>query len=206
MESQKPPGISPGRLLALADGIFAIAMTLLAFEIRLPAGIHGADELVAAVAHLGPKLGSFALSFITLGFAWIGHHNQYAFIRRVDRQFLWINIFFFLPIVLVPFCAAVLGELPFEWLAVALYAGNLTVAALLLWMHWAYATGRGRLTDGELAREVVAATRRRIVAAPVAYAGAVVAAAVHPVLGLAICVLVPVSFMLPGRVDRALRG
>src|SRR5262249_20483604 len=88
----RPGEMSTSRLLALADGIFAIAMTLLVFEIKVPLGAASAAELGAGLFKLWPKFAACALTFLTLGFSWIGHHNQYVAIRRTDRTFLWINI------------------------------------------------------------------------------------------------------------------
>ncbi|HEX4621505.1 MAG TPA: TMEM175 family protein, partial [Myxococcaceae bacterium] len=81
------PGLdmSTGRLLALGDGIFAIAMTLLVFEVKVPEHAAGSAELRAKLFELWPRFASCGLGFLTLGYAWIGHHNQYVAIRRTDR-------------------------------------------------------------------------------------------------------------------------
>jgi uncharacterized membrane protein len=193
--------LGTARLQALADGIFAIAMTLLVFELRLPPGTEG-DHLAAALAALWPKLASFAVSFLTLGYSWIGHHNQYAVIRRVDRRFLWLNLLFFLAIVLMPFSSVLLGEFPFERVSLFVYCGNMLVAGLLLLLHWSYATGMGKLADGATA-EMVTATKRRVLIAPVAYALAMALGLLDVRLGLLVCGVTPLFFALPGRVDRS---
>src|SRR5438094_901525 len=97
-------GLSAARLLALAGGIFAIAMTLLVFELKVPeaAGEHVGHALLT----LWPKFAACLLGFITLGFSWIGHHNQYVAIIRTDRPFLWINIGFLAAIAFLPFSSA----------------------------------------------------------------------------------------------------
>jgi uncharacterized membrane protein len=190
------------RLLALADGIFAIAMTLLVFEIKVPTGAHDDTELAHRVLELWPKFASCGLSFLTLGFSWIGHHNQYVAIRRADRTFLWINVAFLSAIALVPFSSALLGEYPLRRLAVITYAGNLAVAGTLLFVHWAYATGKHRLVDSDISRELVVGTRRRVLSAPAAYLAAIALSFLSVKASLLLCLLVPVYFMLPGRVDR----
>ena len=137
--------LSTSRLLALADGIFAIAMTLLVFEIKVPVGAVSMEDLAAKLFALWPKFACCGLTFLTLGFSWIGHHNQYVAIRRTDRSFLWINVAFLCAIALVPFSSALLGEYPTQQLAVTLYAFNLAMAGALLYWHWAYATRGHRL-------------------------------------------------------------
>jgi uncharacterized membrane protein len=207
--SEAAPAIGSGglrlatsRLQALADGIFSIAMTLLIFEIHLPLVRPTAAELPHALIELWPRFASFALSFVTLGFSWIGHHNQYAAIQRVDRTFLWINIVFFLFIVLVPFSSALLGEYPGEQLTVVLYAGNLVAAGALLLIHWTYATTRARLVDPGIHADLVASTKRRVGIAPAAYSLAIALSFLDVRLSWAVCIAVPLYFMLPGRVDK----
>lgn len=98
------------RLETLADGVFAIVMTLLVFELRIPElpGAAAAD-LWAAVVLLGPSLLSFIVSFLVLGVYWVGHHSQFQHIRRADQTLLWLNILFLMCVSLVPFSAGMLG-------------------------------------------------------------------------------------------------
>jgi uncharacterized membrane protein len=193
--------MSTGRLLALGDGIFAIALTLLVFEVKVPEHAAGGVELRARLLELWPHFASCGLGFLTLGYAWIGHHNQYVAIRRTDRTFLWINIVFFAAIALVPFSCELLGEYPFERTAVVFYALNLAIAGLLLWAHWSYATSGRRLVDPDLDPAFVRRTARRVLTAPAVYL-AVIALSFLSVPGsLVACLLIPVYFMIPGRVD-----
>lgn len=78
------------RVETLADGVFAIAMTILIFNINVPSLVQAA-ELPAKLLALGPRVLSYVVSFVVLGIYWIGHHNQFAYIRRADRLFLWIT-------------------------------------------------------------------------------------------------------------------
>lgn len=100
--------LSIQRLTALSDGIFAVAMTLLVFNIRLPE--QKADISVDQVIALWPKLLSYALSFVVLGMYWISHHNIVNLIRRSNRVFLWLNLLFLMCIAFLPFASATLGE------------------------------------------------------------------------------------------------
>jgi uncharacterized membrane protein len=106
-------GLPKARLETLDDGVFAIAMTLLVLELRVSTNAEVTErELVHQLLQLLPKLGSIFLSFLLLGMSWIGHHNQYVYIRRTDCPFLWINILFMFFITLIPFSTALLGEHP----------------------------------------------------------------------------------------------
>src|SRR4051812_11226028 len=109
-------------------------MTLLVFEIKVPSSASVPEpELAAALAAQWPRFAAFALSFIMLGISWIGHHNQFHFIRRANRALLWLNATFLLFIAFIPFSANLLGEYPEAQLAIVLYAGNLCAAGLLLY-------------------------------------------------------------------------
>lgn len=193
--------LSTQRLLALADGIFAIAMTLLVFGIKVPEHLAGGAALWRGLAEQWPRFASCALGFVTLGYSWIGHHNQYAVIRRTDRQFLWINVAFLAAIATVPFSCELLGEYPFEQVAVVFYAVNLTIAGLLLSIHWEYATAGKRLVDGSTKPDMIRSTRRRVLTAPAAYLLAIAVSFASVTVSLLICLAIPVYFMIPGRVD-----
>jgi uncharacterized membrane protein len=198
--------MSTGRLLALGDGIFAIAMTLLVFEVKVPEHAAGGAELQARLLELWPRFASCGLGFLTLGYAWIGHHNQYVAIRRTDRLFLWINIAFFAAIALVPFSCGLLGEYPFERTAVIFYALNLFTAGVLLWAHWAYATSGRRLVDPELDAAFIQRTARRVMTAPLAYLMVIALSFLSVTASLIVSLAIPLYFMIPGRVDRHWKG
>ncbi len=202
-ETSTRPELTPARLLALADGIFAIAMTLLVFELKVPAvNLAAGERLLDALALLWPKFGACVLGFLTLGFSWIGHHNQYLAIRRTDRPFLWINIGFLAAIALMPFSSALVGSYPLERTAVVTYALNMALAGTLLYAHWSYATTGGRLVGESTSAELVRETKRRVLIAPVAYLLAAGLSFVAPIASLAVFAAIPLYFIIPGRVDR----
>src|SRR5262245_19664088 len=107
------------RVEALGDGIFAISMTLLVLELHVPAlaATASGGELARELLHAWPKFAAYCGTFLILGVFWIGHHNQFHYIRRTDRSFLWINILFFLCVGFMPYCTALLGS--FIWNRVA---------------------------------------------------------------------------------------
>ncbi len=88
-------GLGKTRVEALTDGVFAIAMTLLVFGITIPAVAQDAPAAAfqQKLLELWPKFLTYGISFIVLGIYWVGHHNQFHYIRRTDRMLLWINIF-----------------------------------------------------------------------------------------------------------------
>ena len=100
-------GLATNRLEALVDGVFAVVMTLLVLDITVPSPTqpHAVAHLVRNLIALKPTVLSYALSFVIAGIYWVGHHNQFAYIRRTDRPLLWINILFLMCVAFIPFSA-----------------------------------------------------------------------------------------------------
>lgn len=195
-------GFSTARVETLGDGIFAIVMTLLVLQLRIPAGTLARD-FPHELRQLWPQLGAYVVSFVVLGIYWVAHHNQFAFIKAVDRVLLWINILFYLVVALVPFSASVAGGYHEEPLASAVYGGNLIAVGLVLLLHWRYATSQPALSepvDPRLRREI----DRHILMAPALYAAAIALGFVSTWISLAIYAFVPVLYIVPNRVDRTL--
>ena len=89
--------LKTSRVEALSDGVFAIAMTILVLNISVPtAETVSADRLADALGRVAAQVIAYIISFVNLGVLWVGQHNQYHFIDRADRWFLWINILYLL--------------------------------------------------------------------------------------------------------------
>lgn len=203
-------GLGTNRLEALVDGVFAVVMTLLVLNLvvpREPARLSGAalsHHLIDDLFKLRFTLLSYAISFVIAGVYWVGHHNQFPFIRRTDRILLWINIVFLMCVTCIPFSTALLGAYPGQRVAVVIYGSNLILIGLVLYAHWWYATGGHRLTDANLDPLLVRRAARRILTGPVAYLVAIGLSFANPAVSLVIYALVPLLYILPGRLDRHL--
>jgi uncharacterized membrane protein len=126
-------GIALGRTLALSDGVFAIAMTLLAFQIQ-PPDLHGSEvhHLASALGALGDRYFVYVLSFGVIGLLWLAHHRIFRHIRRADEVLMSLNVGFLMTIAALPFPSAVMGLYGSEPAAVVLYAASMAVAGSLL--------------------------------------------------------------------------
>jgi uncharacterized membrane protein len=196
-------GLSKTRIEALTDGIFAIAMTLMVFDIKVPVVTRLAGfSLRHELWQLWPRFLAYAISFVMLGVYWVGHHNQYHYIRRTDRVFLWINIFFLMCASSVPFSTSLLGQYPAERIAVIVYGLNLMMLGGFLYVHWWYATHDHRLVEEDAHPELVTLAKRRILMGVVASMVAICLSFVSTRLSLAVFTLIPVLYLLPGRIDR----
>jgi len=136
----RSPTLEFGRLTNLADGIFSVAMTFLAFTIHLPVVADGPDGgLPARLVELLPQFLTLALSFAFAGRCWVLHYRMHSVIPRGDEWLLILNLCLLFGIVLIPFSAYVLGNFPLSPLSVSVYAGNGTFISMMLATMWGYA-------------------------------------------------------------------
>ena len=196
--------MATNRLEALVDGVFAVVMTLLVLDIKVPSPAR--PNWWHELSTLQPTLLSYALSFVIAGIYWVGHHNQFVYIRRADRPLLWINILFLMCVAFIPFSAALLARYPEQRVAVIVYGANLIVIGLVLYLHWWYATRNHRLVDADLDPHVVRLATTRILMAPAIYVAAIGLSFLNTAVSIGIYVLVPVLYILPGHIDRHLLG
>src|SRR5256885_6083045 len=160
--------MSVARIETLADGVFAIAMTLLAFNLTVPVldPSLSADQVAAGlpgqIYALGPAFVVYALSFVVLGVYWVGHHAQFRVIDAADRAFLWINILFMMLIALVPSSTLLLSRYPLVPIAAQVYGIVLTLIGGAFYLHWRYATKGHRLVPPSTTEEFILAVQRRI--------------------------------------------
>jgi len=136
-----PWELGKNRIEALSDGIFAIAMTLLVLNFHIPNLPHDAPNVrvLPALLRMWPVFATYAVSFLSLGVFWIGHHNMYHAVRRSDRTLLWLSILFFMFVSSLPFTTSVLNAFPKTQVAPLFFGANLTLIGWLLYIQWAYA-------------------------------------------------------------------
>jgi TMEM175 potassium channel family protein len=146
-ERGREAGRDRDRIVNLSDGVFAIAITLLVLDIRVPDIPENmvASELPAALLALWPKYLGYVLSFVVISTFWTIHHSIFRPIRAYDRGLLYLNFLFLMFVAFVPFPTSLLGEYGDRRLPVAIYAGTLAVGRLLLTaIHW-YSTRNDQL-------------------------------------------------------------
>ncbi|MDQ3862030.1 MAG: TMEM175 family protein [Actinomycetota bacterium] len=149
---EQATGRDRDRIVNLSDGVFAIAITLLILDIRVPDIPEGmvASELPGALLSLWPKYLGYLLSFVGISAFWIIHHSIFRPIRAYDRILLYLNFLFLMVVAFVPFPTSLLGEYGDHQLPVAIYAATLAVGRLLLTaIHW-YTSRNDRLLDEPL--------------------------------------------------------
>ncbi len=120
---------SPGRLLTFTDGVFAIIITILVLELKVP-DLSSGLSLREALSDIRPTFVAFIISFLLVGMYWTWHRSAFAQVRYIDLNTVWLNLLFLLPVAVIPFAASVLGEYPSESTALHLYGVVLIVATL----------------------------------------------------------------------------
>ena len=129
------------RIEAISDGVFAIALTFLALDIKVPVShlVHSEKELISTFLQLAPKLLTYFLSFITLGIYWLAQSTQFHYIDKSDRNLNWINLFFLLAVTILPFSTAFLSEYITFKFAIIIYWFNISLLGQFLGVNWWYA-------------------------------------------------------------------
>src|SRR4051794_10205042 len=153
-------GRSVERLLALADGVFAVAMTLLVLDLRLPdSDLNTNRALWDSLTDLAPQLAAYALTFTMLGTFWLAVHTVLAQARGSDRTLAWSVLSFLFFVTTLPFAASTLADHVHLGLAVGVYWLNLLMLGVTLgWQIWQI--DRSDLAEERAALRLV---RRRLV-------------------------------------------
>ena len=193
-----------GRVEASSDGVFAIAITLLILELKVPRESEGV-LLPGSLLEQWPAYISFITSFATIGIMWLNHHRLFSLIRRVDTGLLVLNLLLLLGVTIVPFPTALVAEHlghPGGRLAAIVYCGNGLNIAACFWGLWRYTSSNARRPPLlRLPRESgeVRAIDAQYRFGPLFYAGAVVLALLSPAASMAYCGALALFFALPPR-------
>jgi uncharacterized membrane protein len=131
-------------VLALSDGVIAIILTLLVFEIEVPSLGQG-ESLREAIRQVRPSFVAFLISFVVVAIAWAGHRDLFALISRTNRTLVWLNLLYLLPLCVIPFGASLLARYDRDPTALRMYGLLLLAIAVTRLGIWWYATGRPRL-------------------------------------------------------------
>ena len=145
------------RLLFFADGVYAIAVTLLAVEQVLPeaaADLHGQD-LLWSLLESWPRVLAFLTSFVFIANFWVGHNMLFYQVRRFDGGLMWLALAQLLCIAFLPFPTSVIGQHVRDAVAQQFYLGTILVTGLVMWALWWYMSSGRRLVDPDLSlREI----------------------------------------------------
>ncbi len=190
-------GQSVERLAALSDGIFAVSMTLLVLDLRVPAreAIHNEHDLLAALAALSPRLVIFVMSVMTNGIFWVGQQTQLNHFARADRNLAWIHIAFLCCISLTPFTTSLLAEYIHYRTALLVYWFNIVLLGATLYWSWSYAT-RYKLITEDAPEDIHPAVVQRIAIAQSLYAAGAALCIFNTYYSIAAIVLIQINYAI----------
>ena len=123
-------------LVNFSDAVFAIAITLLAIDIKLPEGIAGGEYLLSALLNLWPNFLSYIISFGLIAAYWYNYHKIIYYAPEADNNMTFLNIVFLFFVTIMPFTASMLSRYGNESIAVVLYAATIALGSAVLFMLW----------------------------------------------------------------------
>jgi len=192
-----------GRVETFADGVMAIAITLLVLDLKVPASANVGHELVRQ----WPSYVAFMVSFLTIGIMWVNHHHMFKLIERTTHAFLMLNVLFLMPLCFLPFPTSLVAQNFHDPAArkvpAIVYGLTMVVIAIMFNVVWRYAArGRRLLVDG-VDDEALARMNRSYASGPVTYAVCTLVAFVSPLASLAGYAALAAYWLLPGSGVRA---
>jgi uncharacterized membrane protein len=194
-----------GRLEALTDGVFAIIMTILVFNIIVPElklfteGDYASERLAAKFADLWPEFLAYIISFSTLGAFWVAHHRVFRWILYVDRPLIWINISFLMIIGLVPFSTTLLTQYMHSQNSIFVFSFNAILAGLLIYAIYYYVKRNTELVDKSVQDLIEKSSSRRVLATVLTYSVSIILSFIYLPVSMFLLLLVLVPEIIPDK-------
>ncbi len=156
------------RLLSFSDGVIAIAITILVLRIDLPITLDK-STLMPTLVQLLPQLEMYVISFIVIAYYWMGHHNIFMHMSRVDGPLMWLNILFLMMVCLLPLSTDLVGTYQ-SVLTMTIYFSNLCLSGILQAAIWFYGRRLGFIDcDPRFVRFMAA----KVITAPLLFLAAI---------------------------------
>jgi uncharacterized membrane protein len=176
------------RLEAFSDGVFAIVITLLILDIRIP--VVPPTDLGPALVKILPQVLTYILSFFIVGLYWHLHHQVAAQVKSIDGAFIWLNLVWLLFVSMLPFPTALLGRYPLQPIPLTVYGINLILVNVTGFVILAYFQRHPELLFTPMSRAELRATAPIYVIVNTLYAVAIGAAWFFPWLSYGIYIFV----------------
>ena len=197
------------RVEAFSDGVFAIAITLLVLEIAVPVGQE--HDLIGALVALWPAYLAYAISFLTIGWVWVGHTAIIAHVVGIDRILVRLNLALLMAVAFLPFPTKLMGEYlgkseP-ERVAVIFYGLVLLVIELLLAWMWRYVLQAHEIRHPDVSDDELAGVQSRMLPGIALFVVALGVSFVVPTVGVLLYLAISVFLLIPVRsIRRAIPG
>jgi uncharacterized membrane protein len=194
--------VSTARLETFADGVFAIAATLLILNVdsQVAGDVHG---LGARLLHIWPSYVAYAVSFVIIGIMWVNHNTVMSQIDRTDRRFLMATIGLLMCIAFVPFPTRIVAEhVQHEGAQAAalLYGFTMVATAVMFNVTWLYASRRRRLLRPDADAATVEGLTRSYLPGPWIYLAATLVAFASPTTSVVLFLVVALFYVVESSV------
>ena len=163
------------RMILFSDAVFAIAITLMALEIKVPFIENGVTDnaLLDALGHLVFKFAGFLISFFIIGLYWTVHHRMFSYVENYNNRLLWLNLLFLLSIILMPFSSGMYGEYSHKIELIVpytVYVFNICFTGYLNYRLWKYiGNPKNKIASHALTKNVLSISIKRSLVPPVIF-------------------------------------
>jgi len=191
------------RMILFSDAVFAIAITLLAIELKVPAIITDVTDhkLAESLNEMIPKFIGFLISFLIIGQYWTTHHRLFGFVVNYNLRLMWLNLFFLLAVIIMPFTSAFHSEYISYFLKtpVLLYIGNICFLGFMNYLMWRYVSNpKHELSEG-LVKAVSNYYSMRAITVPAIFLIMVLVYLVFPHIAIWMPAIIPPVIMMMSR-------
>lgn len=172
------------RIVFFSDAVFAIAITLLAIDLRLPDLPAGQTDrsFLEALATLGPSLFAFSISFLAIAAFWVGHYRTFRYVIDADGRLIAINLAFLFSVAILPFPTSIIASQGNLASAAIVYATFVVVTGSLSTLLWVYPAQIAHLVSTSVTPEIARHVTMRAAVIPIVFALSIPAALVSPPL------------------------
>jgi uncharacterized membrane protein len=196
-------GLSVGRLEAFSDGVFAIVITLLILDIKVPDPAENHGQLGSALLHQWPQYVAYLVSFLIVGIIWLNHHATFNLLRRADHGVQVLNLLLLLPVTVLPWPTSLLADYAREGtagdqrLAVLVYGATSSAMAVTFNILWRYLLRHRELHKPHVSTELLAVRNRRYTIGLAVYPIATLIGLVSVPLFLVLMLALALMYLLP---------
>ena len=202
MQEEKVQRVSEtARLETFADGVMAIAITLLILEVEVP-HVEAGGSLASALADQWPSYAAYVVSFLTIGIIWVNHHHLFAVVERTNNTFLMLNVLFLMTIAALPWPTALVAEHirseTGRTAATVVYGLTMVSIAVMFNVVWRYASSGLRLLPADVNPKELMRINRSYLSGPIMYGVATLIALVNAWISMVIFAAMALFWLIPG--------
>ena len=193
-------GMSVGRLTSFSDGVLAIVITLLIFDLHVPGS--GGAGLASQLARQWPQYIGYLLSFLTVGIVWLNHHATINLLAQTNHHLQTINLALLLPVSVLPWPTSLLAQYADgthgqQRLVVLVYGATISLMAFAFNFMWRYIMRHPELWKPGVTRGMLKVRDRRYNLSPVAYPVATALGLLSAYLFLGLMLALALLYLLP---------